>query len=181
MNNLLQNYMGFDGRLNRQPFWISSIILAVVAAIVQFIILQILGGGGVIDVQAMIAGGKSAQDVVNALTAVASKAGWAQLVTLIIFAYPIAAVAVKRRHDRGSSGIDIWIYLALGAVLAIIQGLGLGMTTMDIGGVTVPSPSMLLTVIGAVAGIFAIYLLVVLGFLRGTPGANQYGPDPLQG
>ena len=30
-------------------------------------------------------------------------------------------------------------------------------------------------------GIFALYLLVVMGFLRGTPGPNQYGPDPLAG
>ena len=29
--------------------------------------------------------------------------------------------------------------------------------------------------------IFAIYLLVVLGFLKGSDGANQYGPDPLGG
>jgi uncharacterized membrane protein YhaH (DUF805 family) len=27
----------------------------------------------------------------------------------------------------------------------------------------------------------SIWALVVLGFLRGTPGANQYGPDPLGG
>jgi uncharacterized membrane protein YhaH (DUF805 family) len=32
-----------------------------------------------------------------------------------------------------------------------------------------------------VVGVFAIYLLVVLGFLRGTVGPNQYGPDPLGG
>ena len=38
MNNLLQNYMGFDGRLNRQRWWIGGIILAVVQIIVSWII-----------------------------------------------------------------------------------------------------------------------------------------------
>lgn len=180
MNNLLQNYMGFEGRLNRQPFWIGAIILVVIGAILQFIILQILGGGGIIDVQALMASGKTMQDIVDMLSAVATKSGWAGLITLIVLLYPVAAISIKRRHDRGSSGIDIWVYLALALVLALIQALGLGMTTMEVGSIVVPAPTMLLTVIGLVAGIFAIYLLVVMGFLRGTPGPNQYGPDPLQ-
>jgi len=34
--------------------------------------------------------------------------------------------------------------------------------------------------LGIIVGIYAIYLLVVLGFLKGTSGPNNYGPDPLQ-
>jgi uncharacterized membrane protein YhaH (DUF805 family) len=40
---------------------------------------------------------------------------------------------------------------------------------------------MITNILGIVVGIFALYLLVVLGFLRGTPGPNQYGPDPVGG
>ena len=29
------------------------------------------------------------------------------------------------------------------------------------------------------AGVIAIWAFIELGCLRGTPGANQYGPDPL--
>jgi uncharacterized membrane protein YhaH (DUF805 family) len=180
MNNFIQNYMGFEGRLNRQPFWLGAVVLAIIGAIVQFVIMQLLGGGSMIDVQALLASGKSMQEVVDMLSGLATKSGWAGLITLIILAYPTAAIAIKRRHDRGRSGVDIWIYLALAAILALIQALGMGMTTMEVGDVVVPTPTTLLMVIGVVAGIFAIYLLVVLGFLRGTPGPNQYGPDPLQ-
>ncbi len=38
------------------------------------------------------------------------------------------------------------------------------------------SAAALILVVLAVAG---IYMLVQLGFLRGTPGSNTYGPDPL--
>jgi uncharacterized membrane protein YhaH (DUF805 family) len=44
----------------------------------------------------------------------------------------------------------------------------------------VPTPTPLLVVLGLVAGILGIYLLVVCGFLKGTAGSNNYGPDPLQ-
>ena len=42
MNNLVSNYMGFEGRLNRQRWWISAIILAVVAIIISLVILHVL-------------------------------------------------------------------------------------------------------------------------------------------
>jgi uncharacterized membrane protein YhaH (DUF805 family) len=40
-------------------------------------------------------------------------------------------------------------------------------------------PTMLFSALGIVSAIFGIYLLVVLGFLKGTAGANSYGADPL--
>jgi uncharacterized membrane protein YhaH (DUF805 family) len=36
-------------------------------------------------------------------------------------------------------------------------------------------------IIGVIFGIYAIYMLIQLGFLKGTAGPNNYGPDPLQG
>lgn len=40
---------------------------------------------------------------------------------------------------------------------------------------------MLSGLLGIILLVYAIYLLVVLGFLKGTAGPNNYGPDPLQG
>jgi uncharacterized membrane protein YhaH (DUF805 family) len=58
--------------------------------------------------------------------------------------------------------------------------LGIGYTMMDVGnGITIPTPSLPLTGINVLHGLFGLYLLVVLGFLKGTTGSNQYGPDPL--
>jgi uncharacterized membrane protein YhaH (DUF805 family) len=180
MNNIIQNYRGFDGRLNRQPFWIGAIILAVVGFIVQWILVAIIGGNGVLDVQGLIASGKTTQDIAPMLVDLARKSAIAQLITFVILAYPAAAISIKRRHDRGNAGWDIWVYLALAFIVSLVQVLGLGMTTTEIQGMIIPTPTPLFTVLGIIAGILAIYLLVVCGFLRGTAGPNNYGPDPLQ-
>jgi uncharacterized membrane protein YhaH (DUF805 family) len=69
--------------------------------------------------------------------------------------------------------------MALVAVLTLVQALGLGMTTVTIGEITVPSPTPLMSILGVVVGLLGLYLLVVVGFLSGTRGTNGYGPDPL--
>ena len=55
------------------------------------------------------------------------------------------------------------------------------MTTTEFNGVSFPTPTLLFNILGLIAGVLGIYLLVVMGFLRGTPGPNAYGPDPLGG
>ncbi len=57
------------------------------------------------------------------------------------FAWVLAALVVKRMHDRGHS--PAW----LAAILIPVLG--------------------------------ALWLVIELGLRRGTPGENQYGPDPL--
>ncbi len=110
------NYLftSFEGRINRQPFWIGTLILMVAHWIVAGI------GYGLF--------GETAGSVV------------AGVISLILL-YPGLAVAVKRWHDRNKSGW--WVLIVL-----------------------IP-----------IAG--AIWYLVECGFLRGTPGPNNYGPDPL--
>jgi uncharacterized membrane protein YhaH (DUF805 family) len=181
MNAFLQNYIGFDGRLNRQPFWISAIVLGIVGAIIQFVILQLLGGNVSVNVTNVVQNGGNTQQIVDMLTAMSTKAGWAGLIALVILAYPIAALSIKRRHDRGSAGLEVWIYLALAAIIALIQALGLGMTTTQMGDITMPTPTLLFNIIAVITGILGLYLLVVMGFLKGTAGPNAYGPDPLGG
>jgi uncharacterized membrane protein YhaH (DUF805 family) len=44
-----------------------------------------------------------------------------------------------------------------------------------------PQPSGLSMLVGLVSLAIAIWALVELGFLRGTDGPNQHGPDPLAG
>jgi len=180
MNNLIQNFIGFEGRLNRQPFWISAIILAVVSVVISLVILPIVGLS-VMPNMPSIGADTSPEDIAAAISAAQSRAGWISLVLFLIFAYPSAAISIKRRHDRNNSGLDVWIYLALAAVAQLISALGIGMTTMEIAGTVVPVPGPIVTTAGVILGIYGLYLLVVLGFLKGTAGPNQYGPDPLQG
>jgi uncharacterized membrane protein YhaH (DUF805 family) len=76
------------------------------------------------------------------------------------------AICAKRLHDRNKSAA--WLLL-FWLVPAVLQG---------VGEVMQGNAGIALTVIGAAISIWA---LVELGFLRGTVGPNQYGPDPLEG
>lgn len=180
MNKMLGNYMGFDGRLNRQAWWISALILGVVVIVISLLILPLIGLGLMPSMPA-IDGSATAADIANLIAAARTKAGWVSIVLLLVFLYPSAAIAIKRRHDRNNNGIDVWIYFALSVVVQLVSALGIGMSTMDVAGTTIPVPGPIVTGLGVIAGIYAIYLLVVLGFLKGTAGPNQYGADPLQG
>jgi uncharacterized membrane protein YhaH (DUF805 family) len=75
------------------------------------------------------------------------------------------AVGIKRLHDRDKSG---WWLLLFYLAPGILDGIGRSIG--DIGFV--------LSLVGLAISIWAI---VELGFLRGTTGPNQYGPDPLEG
>jgi uncharacterized membrane protein YhaH (DUF805 family) len=75
------------------------------------------------------------------------------------------AVGAKRLHDLGKSA---WWLLLFYVVPGVLQGIG---DRLDV-------PLAYVFYLPA----FGIWLwaLIELGFLRGTQGPNQYGPDPLQ-
>ncbi len=83
---------------------------------------------------------------------------------LIAFAMIVSGciVGMKRLHDRNKTGWWLLLFYLLSGVL-------------DVVGMTGKLP--LLFELGSLA--ISIWALVELGFLRGTVGANQYGPDPL--
>lgn len=74
------------------------------------------------------------------------------------------ALAAKRLHDRDKSA---WWLLVFYVLPGMLQGIATQLTTV----------AFLLNLAGLAITIWAI---VELGFLRGTSGPNQYGPDPLQ-
>ncbi len=89
----------------------------------------------------------------------------------LAFTYPEFAVAVKRIHDRN---LPVWllgIFFAANAALDLLTVLG-----WDIGS---EGPSVLWTVIAIPSLVLLLALTIELGFRKGTPGPNQYGPDPL--
>lgn len=75
------------------------------------------------------------------------------------------AVATKRLHDRSKSAWWLLLFYALPGVLdsAGDQVGGLG------------------TVLSLASLAISVWAMIELGFLRGTPGPNAYGPDPLGG
>jgi uncharacterized membrane protein YhaH (DUF805 family) len=89
----------------------------------------------------------------------------------LAFTYPEFAIAAKRGNDRN---MPLWViatFFGAGVVLDLLDVLQLGGTSEE--------PSMTALLIAVPFTVFGIALLVELGFRRGTPGPNQYGPDPV--
>ena len=95
---------------------------------------------------------------------------WGPIIAYLIVIYPTLNLGVKRRHDRNNNGYDAMGLIAFSLVWSLIQALGVVSAANGIG-----------MVISIVFLIYAIYMLVQLGFLKGTAGPNNYGPDPLGG
>jgi uncharacterized membrane protein YhaH (DUF805 family) len=161
MNNLVGNFTGMDGRINRQAWWIGVVILIIVAIVLNFILGAVMGGGM-----------PSLEQMMDPafMASYAQKAGWQSLIIGLITAYPYIALSVKRRHDRNNNGYDAIGLIAFSLLWSLIQALGLLNATGGIG-----------MVVSIIFLIYAIYMLVQLGFLKGTAGPNNYGPDPLGG
>lgn len=162
MNNLVSDFTSMDGRINRQRWWIGVIVLIVVGFIVSWILGLIFGTGMMMN--------PAAVTDPAALAGYMQKAGWVGLITGVILAYPYICLTVKRRHDRNNNGYDAIGLIALSLLWNLLTALGVLSPVGAIGGV-----------VGLIFLIYAIYILVQVGFLKGTAGPNNYGPDPLQG
>jgi uncharacterized membrane protein YhaH (DUF805 family) len=149
-------YTTTAGRVSRKTWWIGVIILAVVGIVLTLL----LGAIGL---------GPSA-----------SSAGWGSLLVTLLLLYPSYCLSLKRRQDRGNNGLDLKILLGLSLLSSVLQTLGVGITASDIGnGVMVPAPAGWFSILLLAIAAYAIYMLVQLGFLRGTIGSNEYGADPV--
>jgi uncharacterized membrane protein YhaH (DUF805 family) len=86
------------------------------------------------------------------------------LVSIVGFVSGLA-LGVKRLHDRDKSGWWILVFYVLPEVLS---------------GITQTSESSAVVGVGSLALIvLVIWAFIELGCLRGTPGPNRFGPDPL--
>jgi len=182
MDNIVQLYTSTEGRISRKTWWLGILGIVIVNILISFLILPFVGVSMMPDVSALMSGGDVdtaalSQSIVDSMRTSA----WASLIMFAIFAYPSYALSIKRRHDKDNNGMDIIVYLGLTALVMLLQALGIGMEMTTIGQMTIPMTAMWLNVLLFALGIFGIYLLVVLGFLKGTEGPNQYGPDPLGG
>lgn len=144
---------GFRGRISRAKYWLAVLIytLAVIAYTVT--IFALLGG---IDPDNLFS------------FAGTGLAIWAiGFVLIVVLTWSGFATGIKRLHDRDKSGWWIVLFWLGPSVIGGMQAM-----TVNVGMIMVYSLASLA---------IAVWGLVELGFLRGTSGANQYGPDPLGG
>ena len=85
----------------------------------------------------------------------------------ILVLFSAIAVGIKRLHDRDKSG---WWAILFMVLPMLLNGASRA-------GIVTPSSSMVLQWVSLA---LAIWGIVEFGFLRGTVGPNQFGPDPLQ-
>lgn len=154
MDNIVSLLTTTEGRIGRQQWWIGIVVLIVIS-IVASIILGIISFGN------------------------ATVMAWLAVLLNIALIWPSYCIGIKRRHDRDNDGTDLKILIAGSLILNLLSATGIGVTMTDMGGVMVPVPAIWLGVINFAFAVFAIYMLVQLGFLKGTTGSNSYGADPL--
>jgi uncharacterized membrane protein YhaH (DUF805 family) len=96
----------------------------------------------------------------------------------LLVLWPGIAVLIKRIHDRNKSGWMVWllygplilaVIFSIGTAIAIaLQGKG------SAAGLGIAAATLWIVVLGV-----GIWFFVEFGCLRGTIGANRYGPDPV--
>jgi uncharacterized membrane protein YhaH (DUF805 family) len=148
---------GLRGRIPRTQFWVG---LAVIAALTTL---------------AVMLGGHSAR--------IGSMGAFFTLVSIVAILSPVCliAVIVKRLHDLDRSG---WLALPL-VVLPLLCAAVAAITASGLKeGRIMEEWVRFWTIVSyasaALAGVPIAYVIIRLGFTRGTPGANRFGPDPLQ-
>ncbi len=152
MDNLSHLYTSFNGRINRGPYWLGTLILAAV------VITIMLVSGGQLGVSI------TAPDF------------HFKLITLalgVLFLYPAAALMVKRLHDRDRPAWVAALFLAPNLIKNLTDVIGVTGNPV--------APNILDFLMGVLAFVTGLWVFVELGCLRGTAGTNQYGPDPLAG
>lgn len=156
MDNIKALLTTTEGRIGRQQWWIGIVVLIVIS-IVASIVLSILSFGN------------------------GTVMAWFGVLINLALIWPSYCLGIKRRHDRDNNGTDLKILIAGSVLLNLLAATGIGSAMTDMGGVMMPVPSIWLGALNLIFAIFAIYMLVQLGFLKGTAGPNNYGPDPLDG
>lgn len=103
-----------------------------------------------------------------------------QIVLSAAIAYMWSAVVVKRLHDRGKPALPWAVIFIAPGVLAQLMGIfRIGYSAVELAGTRIMVPGVTATVVMWAATGVALWMIVELGFLKGTPGNNAYGPDPL--
>ena len=141
----------FQGRISRAQWWLCIILLLFGSQI-------LLNTVQVVSVQTF----QLPSEGPTLFTSIAA----------LFLVIPQAAVTAKRFNDRGYGSwvTELFILVNLGAIL--MQSSGFLANPME----PKEHEIYLLTALS----LFSLWVLVENGFLRGTQGPNQYGPDPIE-
>ncbi|MGE5261100.1 MAG: DUF805 domain-containing protein [Actinomycetota bacterium] len=155
----------FKGRMQRVYFWVTSLVVGVVASMVSSTMESIAQsfGFGFIDPDT------NAFELSVPLSVLLSVVG-------VLNLWINYALAAKRLHDRNLSG---WWLLAPTATFLV--ALAFAFVTLSLpDGQREPWNTIGIIFVFVTVAI-GVWLFLEIGFLRGTQERNRFGPDPLAG
>lgn len=164
----LRKYAVFSGRAPRAEFWWFTLFVILSYVAVWFLLIGSIGG--------MAASG--AEPSVGMFGALGAGMIFVMLFWLVLLV-PSIAVQNRRLHDTNRSGWWLLAYYVLYIAYMVLSFSAVAAVGLD---PTAPADSSLgmlglSMILGVVVFIYTIVLLV-FWCLPGTPGPNNYGPDP---
>jgi uncharacterized membrane protein YhaH (DUF805 family) len=140
---------GYDGRIGRLQCWLGLLAVCVITGLLADNAESMVAGTG--DIGRYVA--------------------FVVIVGTLIWMH--SAVTVKRLHDRNKSA---WWYLLYG--IAPLAAFIAALTVYASGNVYSPGVHAMAWILFVLSIASLIWTIIELGFLRGTPGPNRYGPAP---
>lgn len=159
--SILGFYFSPTGRIGRAKFWLGFIgLIFIVAAFKLWLLSSMLSVDPLASSQHQL-----------------TRAGLElSLLIDLIFLFPTFVVLAKRFHDRNKSGA--WAVPFLLTSAAVDGGVFLGMLPSELpvdANAIKPEGAAL----AALSTLVILWVLIELGCLKGTSGANRFGTDPL--
>jgi uncharacterized membrane protein YhaH (DUF805 family) len=159
----------FEGRINRAKCWLATLLIPCCMIFSLILLSHLADLLGIANGPFSINLGDISASIETPEGIPAAHASWFPQVVNIamtcVFAWPYAAISIKRLHDRNKSGwwiipfiVATGLYSEFGDRLAGFRG----------------KPF-----VGFAAFVLVIWGLVEMYFLRGTRGPNRFGPDPV--
>jgi uncharacterized membrane protein YhaH (DUF805 family) len=143
------------GRIDRTDFWVGLVVIVGVTALAILLNGKRVSGGALGEFFALVT------------------------VIAVLSPYCLTAVVVKRLHDLDRSGWHAFVlvvaFFLAGLAALAYEGLRQDQITLE---EWRNFWNTVFYVTAALAVALLAYLLVKLGFTRGTLGANRFGPDP---
>jgi uncharacterized membrane protein YhaH (DUF805 family) len=148
----------FKGRASRRDFWTVAIALTLLQMLATILVGTFLSA--------------ALNPIVEPEQQPLVATVFAATITLA-FSWPIAAVGVRRSHDRNMSGRWFLIYMAISVAV------GTWNVSANARGIAEASSELpALAAAGLLQLVLLVVFVIILGFLKGTPGPNRYGSPP---
>ncbi len=158
-------FTSFNGRISRKGFWLGFLAMVAVAVVAGVVMLQI-------SPVAAVGMNSAASDGIMVMLV--------QLAVAAAITYFWSAIVVKRLHDRGKSAMP-WaiVFIAPGVLMQAMSIFKIGYSAEELAGTQIMVPGIGATVVTLLTVAVGLWAIIELGFLKGTPGDNAYGPNPL--